>query len=276
LPRALPPVEAKAFRECQEQKELLALKPLLAELKFALALRCFERKYRPDQPRDEIDRWVDDSRSGNRAQGPIGGIAADFGIDDAGADFSIDDIGTDFDVDDTATDFDIDDAATDFSSANRMPRIPQERPPASADRTSVARRVAEWLRENADAAVSTAVVVAPWLRDAVPNILSYFDPPRSLAELQDAANDPQPGYDIHHIVEQSSARADGYPTSRIDGPDNRVRIPRMKHWDINGWYQRSNPDFGDASPRDYLRQKDWDERERVGLDALRQFGILKP
>jgi hypothetical protein len=157
-----------------------------------------------------------------------------------------------------------------------MPRIPQERPPSSADRTSIARQVAGWLRENADAAISTVVVAAPWLQSIVPNIISYFDAPRSLSELQEAASDPQPGYDIHHIVEQSSARADGYPESRINGPDNLVRIPRMKHWDINGYYQRSNEEFGNASPRDYLRQKDWDERERVGLQALRRFGVLKP
>jgi hypothetical protein len=85
----------------------------------------------------------------------------------------------DFSIDDIATDFDIDDTATDFSSANRMPRIPQERPPASADRTSIARQVAGWLRENADAAITAVVVAAPWLQDAVPNIISYFDAPRS-------------------------------------------------------------------------------------------------
>jgi hypothetical protein len=83
-------------------------------------------------------------------------------------------------------------------------------------------------------------------------------------------------YDIHHIVEQSSARADGFPASKIDAPENLVRIPRTKHWDINAYYQQSNADFGDASPRDYLRLKDWDERERLGLDALRRFGVLKP
>lgn len=97
-----------------------------------------------------------------------------------------------------------------------------------------------------------------------------------MEELQQDALEPANGYNIHHVVEQSSARADGYPMSKIDAPENLVRVPTMKHWDINGWYQTSNDDFGGASPRDYLRQKDWDERERVGLHALRQFGILKP
>lgn len=87
---------------------------------------------------------------------------------------------------------------------------------------------------------------------------------------------PKIGYDVHHIVEQSLAAATGYPRGKIDAPDNLVRIPRLKHWEINAWYQRPNPDYGDASPRKYLSGKDWDERRRVGLDALTRYGVLKP
>ena len=83
------------------------------------------------------------------------------------------------------------------------------------------------------------------------------------------------GYDVHHIVEQSSAADAGYPRKMIDGPDNLVSIPRMSHWEINAWYQTRNSDYGDVSPREYLSGKDWDERRRVGLDALAKFGVLK-
>jgi hypothetical protein len=50
----------------------------------------------------------------------------------------------------------------------------------------------------------------------------------------------------------------------------------MKHWRVNAWYQTANDEFGGVPPREYLRYKDWDERERVGLRALRIFGVLKP
>jgi hypothetical protein len=139
----------------------------------------------------------------------------------------------------------------------------------------IAKATAIWLAENAIAA-SEVVAKSSWLYQAIPYISSYLDAPKSLEELQHGALTPKVGYDVHHIVEQASAEAAGYPRQRIDAADNLVRVPRMKHWEINAWYQTPNPDYGDASPRKYLTGKDWDERRQVGLDALRKFRVLKP
>jgi hypothetical protein len=87
---------------------------------------------------------------------------------------------------------------------------------------------------------------------------------------------PGKGYDVHHIVEQTPARDNRIPDALIDGPDNLVLIPRLKHWEITGWYMHGNERYGGRSPREYLRGEDWDERRRVGLDALIRFGVLKP
>jgi hypothetical protein len=62
----------------------------------------------------------------------------------------------------------------------------------------------------------------------------------------------------------------------IHGPDNLVRIPRFKHWEINSWYMTKNRAYEGLSPRDYVRGKDWVTRRSAGLDALIQHGILKP
>jgi hypothetical protein len=105
---------------------------------------------------------------------------------------------------------------------------------------------------------------------------AYRDEPKTLEELQRAVSIPKSGYDLHHIVEQTSAEQDGFPRSIIDAPDNIVRIPRLKHWEINGWYGRRNDEFGRASPREYLRGRDWAERVRVGRVALIRHGVLKP
>jgi hypothetical protein len=49
----------------------------------------------------------------------------------------------------------------------------------------------------------------------------------------------------------------------------------MKHWDINEWYETANPDYGDVSPRVYLRGKDWEEGRRGGADeSLRELLTL--
>jgi hypothetical protein len=94
--------------------------------------------------------------------------------------------------------------------------------------------------------------------------------------LQIAVSTPHPGTDVHHIVEQSPARADGLPDEMIEGPENRVRISRLKHWEITRWYATRNRDFGGQSPRDFLRGKDWHTRVRVGRERLIKEGILKP
>ena len=55
-----------------------------------------------------------------------------------------------------------------------------------------------------------------------------------------------------------------------------MRIPTLKHYEISGWYGTPNEEFGGLTPRDYLRDKDADERRRVGIEALIQAGVLKP
>jgi hypothetical protein len=152
-------------------------------------------------------------------------------------------------------------------------------------RNRIVKEVAKWLvkaalREAALGPVAgTAVNVldaASWLYEYYPYIRSYLDTPKSLDELQQAVSDPQKGYDIHHIVEQTLAAQDGFPRWQIDAPDNLVSIPTLKHREISAWYGTKNPQYDDLSPRDYLRGKSWEERDRVGLEALIDHGVLKP
>ena len=114
-----------------------------------------------------------------------------------------------------------------------------------------------------------------WLYSELPSIRSYLDEPKSLAELQQHAGQSRPGYDNHHVVEQGAGSREGFPRSAVDGMDNVISIPRYKHHEITGWFNRRNPDFGMLTPRDYLRGRDWAEHVRVGHRALRQFKVLK-
>jgi hypothetical protein len=143
---------------------------------------------------------------------------------------------------------------------------------------------AYWLEEasgvdkRAAALFFIALMATGWLADKyLPYIITYQDPPRTLDELQQAALLPKiEYYNDHHLVEQTAAADDGFPRSMIDAPANIVRIPTLKHWLITGWYQIPNPDFDWRSPREYLRGKSWEERVRVGKDALIEFGVLQP
>jgi hypothetical protein len=202
----------------------------------------YERKYRPDQPRvpagsSEGGRWTD-GEDGSRK--PTPNLPTSQRVYAAG-----------------------------------LPRIPRQRPPTSPERTAVAKVVAAYLLEKGLANAGEYIAKSSWLYNAVPYINSYLDAPKSLDELQAGASSSRLGYDVHHIVEQSSAEEAGYPRKLIDSPDNLVSIPRLRHWEINAWYQTRNADYGDVSPREYLSGKDWDERRRVGLEALIKRGVLK-
>jgi hypothetical protein len=151
------------------------------------------------------------------------------------------------------------------------PEIPKEPPPTTRLRNIAVRALARRLGPY----IWIAAEAGSWIYDHRAEINSYFDPPKSLEELQDAANHPEKGYDIHHIVERNSAAKGGSEDKLIDAPENRVRIPRWKHWQINAFYQRPNKDYGWLTPRQYLRGKSWEERTRVGLDALRDAGVLR-
>lgn len=118
-----------------------------------------------------------------------------------------------------------------------------------------------------------------WLDKNLPAILSYLDSPKTLGELQRATVEnptAPPGYQIHHIVEQTAGRREGFRKVLIEGWENLVLIPRYRHEDITGWFMRANAEFDDLSPREYLRNKSYDEHVRVGLKALIENGVLKP
>lgn len=201
-------------------------------------LRALKYGYNPSQPRDEIGRWTD--ANGNVVARRETRLAGDV-------------------------------------PTGNSPEVPKAKPPTSAARTAVLKQLARRLGP-----VTTIVEglsqVASWIHEYHAKIDSYRDPPKSLEELHGAVSpESKAGYQDHHIVEQTSAERDGkYPRELIDHPDNVVRIPTMKHEDINGWYSKPNRDYGGMSPRDYLRDKDWEERQSVGLRALRDVGVLKP
>lgn len=164
------------------------------------------------------------------------------------------------------------------------PEIPPKVLATRQDVNDFLKAAAYWLEEASvvdkrDATLFFfALMATGWLADKyLPYIITYQDPPRTLQELQQAASLPKiEYYNDHHLVEQTAAENDGFPRNMIDAPENLVRIPTLKHWLITGWYQIPNPEFDWLSPREYLRGKSWEERVRVGEDALIEFGVLKP
>lgn len=159
-----------------------------------------------------------------------------------------------------------------YIPTNDTPEIPKERPPTTRARNLAVRQLARRLGPY----ISVFVEAGSWIYDHKAEIASYFDSPKSLDELQDAAKDPQAGYDVHHIVERNTAANDGSEAGLINASENKAAIPRWKHWELNGWYEKENEELGGDTPRKYLKGKSWEERREVGLQGLRQVGVLKP
>jgi hypothetical protein len=163
------------------------------------------------------------------------------------------------------------------------PKIPTETPATNTAKNVVRKAVAHWLVRavliGADITapeivvpVQAAVEGAFWL---APYVNAYLDKPKTLEELQAAVKNPRDGTDVHHIVEQTPARKDKFPESQIEDPSNLARIPTLKHWELNAWYEKSNENYAGQTPRQYVKGKDWATRRKVGLDGLKAVGVLQ-
>lgn len=60
----------------------------------------------------------------------------------------------------------------------------------------------------------------------------------------------------------------------MDGPENLVRIPTLKHWELNRWFEKPNQAYDGLTPREYVKGKDREARLEVGLEGLRAVGVL--
>lgn len=159
------------------------------------------------------------------------------------------------------------------------PEIPQQKPKTSAERTAFMRAAASWLSRNTGLAGNIYVVAmsnVEWLKERQDLILAARDGPKIYEQLQEGVGKQRRGYDDHHVVEQTWAEYFGFARSQIDDPSNLVSIPRLKHYQITGWYGAKNRQFGGLSPREYLSDKSWEERVRVGREAMILFKVLKP
>jgi hypothetical protein len=229
---------------------------------------ALDRKYSPDQPRvpagyPDGGQWTDGSLSGS--------LSGDLGL------FQIKPRERRRDGVHLAGELPTGDSPDQPST--EPPPIPPTKPKRSADRTKFLRAAANWLKGVSKLRTDIftgAMNNVEWLKDYHNLIHAARDEPKSYEELQDGVGKRRPGYDDHHMVEQTWAEYFGFVRSQIDDPSNLVSIPRLQHYQITGWYAARNERFGGLSPRQYLSDKSWDERMRVGREALVLFKVLKP
>jgi hypothetical protein len=228
----------------------------------AEAFPALARKYNPNQPRVPAGN----SDGGQWTDGTAAGGAGSLGL------FQI-----------TPRDNTIDGAqlAGDLPPDDGPPPIPPRKPETTEGRMKFVRQAVRWLRVVGRLSPAADIFLgaldqAEGLKRLTNVIKTANDPPGTLEELQERAQLPgEAGYEDHHIVGQFAQNRQQFGDTRIDSPENKVRIPTLRHLEINGWYSRPNDRFGGLSPRDYLRGKNWDEQLSIGLEVLRDQGVLK-
>ena len=94
--------------------------------------------------------------------------------------------------------------------SGRPPKIPERRPSSRGGRARVIQEVVNWLREHG----GQIVEAASWLDEFYPSIRSYFDPPKTLQELQEAVATRKKG--MIFIILLS-----GHPRNRMAFQDRR-------------------------------------------------------
>jgi hypothetical protein len=118
------------------------------------------------------------------------------------------------------------------------PQIPKKMPATRSERMDFARAAAEWVRNARRLGIAVdaffelldQVTAINRITDA---IKSANDPPATLQELQDRATLPsEGGYENHHVVNQHASNRIKFG-SRIDSPENVVRIPVLQHIEVS-------------------------------------------
>ncbi len=108
-----------------------------------------------------------------------------------------------------------------------------------------------------------------------------FDPPETLEELQEPPTENILGYQQHHIVGQNPSNVakrevEKFGRAMIDDPSNLVWIPTLLHEQISKYYSEEDPDDPQGrTRRDVINEMDFDQQRAIGLQQLREKGVLK-
>lgn len=239
-----------------------ALQVLLA----AKSLGWLSRKanFHPDQPRvprgdPDGGQWTDTGRGAGQGES-----ARVIRVSDDGNEPFYD--GPDEDLDESAI--------------QEVFRIPHAHPGSMGETYAIIRPLAGAAARRAQGGMAPrqyleSIKAPEWVYRYRPHIEAYLSRPKSLKELQADVRNAALGYDIHHIVERGPALLEGYPRAMINHPENLVRIPRFKHWEVTGRSMKINRQYSGLSPRQFLRNKSWAEKRQVGIDILKDSGVLK-
>jgi len=116
---------------------------------------------------------------------------------------------------------------------------------------------------------------------AIEQTNAYFDPPKTLEELQAKPTQNTLGYERHHIVEQNDDNVEKdvvvkFGRDAIDDPSNLVWVARLKHELITAYYNEIDPgDPQERRRRDVIGEDEFETQREIGLAVLRKFGVLQ-
>ncbi len=94
-------------------------------------------------------------------------------------------------------------------------------------------------------------------------------------DFESAFGKAGPGYDWHHIVEQSDDNIKDFGATAIHSTWNVVRVPTLVHQEISDYYSMRDPQHPGYTRRSWLQTRSPDEQYDTGIEVLRKFGVLQ-
>ncbi|TCT04408.1 hypothetical protein [Aquabacter spiritensis] len=165
------------------------------------------------------------------------------------------------------------------------PEVPPREPAGKGPQLRVAWDAARWtsmafklLKGGPVLAAYTVILETTiWFAERYsPSINAYLAAPKTLDALRADVDVPARGTDVHHLVERAAGAREGFPANLVYGKANLVRISTFKHWEINAWFAWAQKVSDYQIPRAYLKGKPFEEHVRIGIEALKETGVMAP
>jgi hypothetical protein len=256
------------------------------------ARKQLERKYDPNQPRvprghPDGGQWVENPFSADGANSDLDRPVSDGDLERA-ADALLE-------LDAVFRRSGPDPGLLHLAGGPRDPLDPlKPREPPSAEgqpgtRAQLAWRMIERLRPVVALARRSsrwAAVASILLEYGFPKVVTYFDEPKSLAELRPKVrvedydsfeefqrkNPAGPGYEWHHIRERSFGSVQGW---EVHSTENIVRVPVILHRRISATYSSKSESLGGLTVREWLKLQGPESQQQYGEDILRRVGVMR-
>lgn len=147
--------------------------------------------------------------------------------------------------------------------------------------TTIAQTISEYRQLAVDATAALDFVKqAPYslenlqVSSSYQEFQSYSDFVKLLLAITKMFGSADDGNQYHHIVTQGGSNAENIPQKLLQNTDNIIMLPTLLHEMVSDEYLQPAPDNSGRTLYQWLQAQPYDVQREVGLNILRDLGIL--